>query len=529
MTSSLREEVRERGTEVLLADLCRREPQADLVAEVLRRLATEPGTPSVPDPVPGRTPLLVAALIVLGIGVTCYIAWTSPPEATPQAGEPRQDRPLPPVLAVGVEALAKLPADTRNLQVEGMSDAAVQGLARFSGLRRLVLWKPRSEDPVAGGGFSKAGLARICAMPGMQSLEELRIQHSSLDGGLAALQRLPRLRRLAITDSRIDDRDLDDLIACPTLQHLEIGPNTGISGHGRGLIALERMPRLTHLSLAGLDWLDDRELLRLGRMRGLRALNLTEVDGRESVMFSGLERPGVKRGVTDRVLAALAKLPELHTLTLNGIQNLGDAQLRLLGDAPKLRRLHLAFCGAISSEGFAALPAGMLELGLSGTRITPAQLRRFTALEHAEIGDCAALQADQLSALIEGGWGKMLHTVRLQGSPPLSDADLRAVAGLPRLRNLDLSLNRWVLDAHLQPLEGLRGRLESLSLVGCRALSPAFFAQLRGFERLRRIELDDTQLDAEDQARLQGMLPQCHLEIFGSSLTQGARRRPRRR
>lgn len=123
------------------------------------------------------------------------------------------------------------------------------------------------EEHVAGG-------IPILAKNNKQ-LEELNLKHTQLrDEDFSALQQLPKLRKLDLSDISLFDGDLKKMVGAkglPELKELKLDNNAFTA---EGLQQLAAMPKLEYLSLAGNARLDLQAIGSLKQLKGLKYLNL---------------------------------------------------------------------------------------------------------------------------------------------------------------------------------------------------------------------------------------------------------------
>ena len=169
----------------------------------------------------------------------------------------------------------------------------------------------------------------------------------------------------------------------------------------------------------------------------------------------------------DAALEHIKDLPGLQSLDLYcgaGVTDKGLAQLR---EVPGLRRLHFAHGEEVTADGLA-------------------NLRYVTHLKRLDMRNeriCAAVSAKYLQGLTE------LEELSL--GPYVADAELTYLAGLSKLRSLDLS-DTYVTAAGLEHLKGLT-QLRTLNLSGTQ-VTDAGLERLKGLTQLRTLNLSGTRV-----------------------------------
>jgi len=321
---------------------------------VERRLATAPRRDA-------RSPL-VAAFVLLGLGVVVTVAWLARSPSRSEAQEPAV-APMPPEVEgderAGIEAL---PVTTENLFAKFVDPRELPSVGRFPGLRRLRLWPEKTtilgiSTGAYHGKWKSPPADLLQPIAKLERLEVLWLPHE-LGGSpelLAPLAGHPSLRELQFVQDgfTIDERLVAALAAIPKLRSLHfhfVPVNSTVLHH-----------------LASLP---------------LRSLEFEH--------GSGLDAAGWGELLTMRSLERLAfedwNWPRKTTKA-------GDAEWRpdaddlgRLRELPRLRHLELRYC-AIDDEQFAALPETLTTLRFAGTQLTPdgiGALRRFVALRELD-------------------------------------------------------------------------------------------------------------------------------------------------
>lgn len=509
--------VAERQLDQQLQEIHREEAACDLTEQVLSRLAvraTAPG-PETPGPTQ-RHRWLVAALLLIGLGITVAVALLQRHDAGQAQSSPDQD-PYPPTRrCVSPKGLDRFPADTPALEIPHLGDDHLHHLRRFRGIQVLHLVEPK---------LSVAGMDRLSRMKAMGPLVRLRIQGKTFSSGLAALRRLPHLRQLAVIRARIEDTEVQALATCSKLERLELRQNEKLKLLPETIQSLAELPRLHHLSLRDSPWLTRRSLVGLGRLRQLESLDLRACSGVGfNTRISG--HPEARYGVNAAVLQALARLPALRQLEL-GSTGMEDGFMKILAGIPELEGLDLSGCQRISSAGFAALPARLKRLVLHNQHLEVADLARFRALESLQLGGFPAqLNGDTLSQLLREGWGTQLRHLDVRGHL----LEPAALAQLPALRSLALHLHLGKpIRAALGELGRLRGRLLRLNLRFTASDEGArfedFASALAAFRSLRELCIPGSIVPDDQITELRKLLPNCRLRYYEGNGVPSVRER----
>lgn len=238
-------------------------------------------------------------------------------------------------------ALAGLELLNLGLTMDSLGDAGITALARMDRLTHLDL------------GYMRRPLtdASLAALGGCASLESLALGSAALtDAGVARLAGAERLRRLELWDpAKLTDPSLVTIGRLSSLTSLWLG-DIGKVTH-RGLAALAALPHLGSLGLRT-PGLDDDGLRALARAPALRSLfldNCARVTDAGVTALTGLRdlrclrlhsldhHPS--RQITDRGLQALATLPHLAGLELDGVAGATHESIIKLLAHPSLVRI----------------------------------------------------------------------------------------------------------------------------------------------------------------------------------------------
>jgi RNA polymerase sigma factor (sigma-70 family) len=300
----------------------------------------------------------------------------------------------------------------------------------------------------------------IKALAGLQQLQALNLgMTQSSEGGLRGLAALKGLKRLGLNGPYVTEEMVSDLAGLPQLETLNL------QGSCVSAAALKGLAEITTL----------REL----------NVGFTAAPGKD---------PYVSPLVTDTGVKELARLQHLHKLVLSGTA-VTPAGVKELAALKQLRALYLDSTkvgdrGLKALGGFSQLQ--LLDLGTA--KITDAGLKELTGLGQLKSLNlsCIRIVGGGLKELVKL---EQLQTLRLASATDVTDADLRAVAGLRELRELDLS-NNWIrmTDAGMKELVVL-GRLEKLDL-NATLVGDTGLKALAGLKELRELTLSAHVTDA---------------------------------
>ena len=220
-------------------------------------------------------------------------------------------------------------------------------LAGITGLRDLAALRLSGKSGATT--VDDDGLRHLA---GLTALRTLMLDHLWVSGeGLAALAPLVRLEELTLAQTLVGDDATEAIAACPRLRRLRLA-RTSVSGQGLAMLA--KLPQLADLDVSEAVQIDDAALEHVGRMTGLRKLNLWRVP------------------VGDAGIARLAGLQNLEWLNLDNTQ-LTDAGLETVGGLGKLQTLYVGST-SVSNAGLERLAglSALRDLSLQRTAVDAA-------------------------------------------------------------------------------------------------------------------------------------------------------------
>lgn len=296
---------------------------------------------------------------------------------------------------------------------------------------------------------------------------------------LAALA-LPAQTALDLTASWTTDADLDRVASMRGLERLRLAQTRVTDA---GLARLRSLENLRELDLYFAEFFTDDGIAALRNCRKLERLNLR----------------GTR--VTSRVLESIAKLESLRELDLSYTQ-IDDSNFDLLADLPQLERLAAGGTriGPLAITSLKLVPklrhldlSGMqrVDSGHWGITLNAAVLEELGALENlvslnlsgAVLNDIGAdkpgLKVEERQSL--EGLDRLARLRNLEqldlSRTPVNAAGLRALAALPRVRELRLTRARQITDDAVPVLAAWKS-LQIVRLEGT-GISPDGMARLR--------------------------------------------------
>jgi Leucine-rich repeat (LRR) protein len=334
-----------------------------------------------------------------------------------------------PVSALDSRSLSCLRRST-VLKFRDLDNASLQGLEEIPSLERLDLEETAVDDVRSLAGcraLRELKLARspvtdvgIIGLERIATLETLRLEFCLGITSVTSLRHCTALRELSLDGTRVTDAGIAGLECIGTLTKLSLwncNSITSVSSLRHSPSLRELTISLTALTAAGVEGLDEISTLQClktgstqldaSTLRRCRSLLKVDVDG---------------SGVTDAVLAALADLSTLETLSLCYCRQLRDVSalarsvslrsLDLRGTAvndaglagleriPSLTWLSLASCRSITNvtnlfrsktlRKLLLLESSVTDAGLVGLELAPAL--QFVSLHRcAGVADVAAV------------------------------------------------------------------------------------------------------------------------------------------
>ena len=380
-----------------------------------------------------------------------------------------------------------------------VTDRGMAYVAELTALKRLYI------GYVLGGQVSDAGLHHLSKLT---FLEELGLTGQRMsDAGLVHLRCLSRLEYLFLRGTNFTDRGCAYLKDLPSLRILSF--HEGVARiTDAGLVHISKMPKLESLCLHGMKDITDDGLAHLSKMRSLKKLEI----GSSQVTDKGLsylkeiktleriDLPQRNQRITDIGLAYLAELPNLKKLSVsrshyadpkrnkdyytdNGLGSLArcrnleelsigsigvtDAGMEHIAKLTNLTKLNLFGCDNVTDAGLAKLIAlkSLKNLSITHSDVSIAgvnKLKPMTNLTNLKVSGlergCVTLDISSLTALED------LYMSPRSGSVTFVDADLKCLAGLKRLRSLQIGPCDYT-DKGIEYLAGLTN-LERLGIGG---------------------------------------------------------------
>ena len=392
-----------------------------------------------------RSPLLVAAALLLGTVATLAVKWSVETDRSAQkASQPQDPKPdqaigsrsKPRIVSTLAEAAA-LSAQTRAVRAFDPDDKTLQTLATLRHLQFVeVVYATAPPESLIG---------QLATLPAVQGLY-IEVDDESLD--LRPLDALPTLRRLSLHGVQFRQTDLAAVTRLPQLQELDLRGCKGLTtAH---LEHIGQLPGLRWLGLTPSEKLAIADLTALANKQRITSLilnvraKLAPDTRRSAVMFM----TDVTNARSPYGLESLTEFSALTYLSLRASRELPGEQIRHLRQLENLRALDLAGCKQVTGEHLQHLPAAIEQLDLSSTRWDQPLPSRLTKLQtlngtRAWLLDDAALQ--QTLAL------PALRHLNLKHCPKLTAASVE-VLGTAQLTELDLACSRWLGDEQMPHL-----------------------------------------------------------------------------
>ncbi|HEY8062971.1 MAG TPA: ankyrin repeat domain-containing protein, partial [Gemmatimonadales bacterium] len=405
-----------------------------------------------------------------------------------------------------VDHVTHLPADTRMPVAKPVGVFAGRGFDDASSRETMRDWDTAIELARAAGfnGIDAHGQMTDEALGAISRCEPITVLHvggskALTDAGVRHLSRMPQLRHLDLSGTRVTDRGLEAVRDLPNLESISLAW-TAITD--AGVASLAPCERLVRVDLGGTatgdgaikaligkqalrtfstgNGVTDAGIAHLHAFPVFKSWQATGTPEASAEMDGGPNSLMLRGTITDRGLAALVGLDGLFGL------NIWDINLAITaaGLAPLARLPNLGRLAVEAHDETMAYIAALPRL-------------RFLMIQDTDAGDDGWVALSR-SPSIEQIWGRRCHNLRARG--------FRALATLPALQNLAVSCKNVDDDAiatlpdfpslrEIMPMdipdEGYRHiarceRLERLILMYCRDTTDRATEHITGMRHLKR-------------------------------------------
>ncbi|MFO1077193.1 MAG: hypothetical protein U1E73_05650 [Planctomycetota bacterium] len=503
-----------------------------------------------------RSPWLLAAAALFGVGVVAAVAVLARPAPKQQAQEPvrapvRDEKPQPvpvpvpqePATVSSAKEIEALSADTKAVLGIGIEDEEVRALLRLTSLERLEL-RAVQPSPMTPGKpampLNTLGDDGLLLLTSLKSLRRLTLvnQTALTKRGFAALGQLPQLTDLTIDCSGAWDDDLAALSSLPRLESLALHNLWNIHQPTIERIAGIRSLRVLDLSHNGL--LETAWLKPLGSMADLLELRLASVGFTNvDVSFGPDVRPTANyvSAITDELIDSFRGLRSLRTLDVTASSLTAAGRQRLQALLPQATILDTTITPGplvpgperVSSraeiERLPVMTSEVIGEGLSDDAIP--SLLRLRKLETLELSasirfsspplGSTTIQLSEIPQITDDAFLKVaalksLRALRLKGRNALTKRSMDSLAGFPDLTELSICSSSCD-DNAFASLSQLP-RLEHLELRGCPYIGKPTIERIAAITSLRVLDLgDNPQLEAGWLRLLGGMTALVELRL----------------
>ncbi len=359
-----------------------------------------------------------------------------------------------------------------------------------------------------GGAPSLIGASSMATLVQLdQDVEAIDLRFEPTDEVWAQLKKFPRLEELSVLWT-YSPSHIAHFKEMARLERLSISL--------RGPVSADDLAGLGTLSLAGFLYITctgESDLNRVGA-----ALPVCEFPLRMLVSGSGDDTPRVLAG--EDVLS-LAGQPKLEWLHLNHRSLSPDAG-KSIAQLPALRYLFVrgcegfdtAFCEAISQS------SSLEAIGGEGQAFDSDGLAALLAakeLSHLMLDNKLELPPQKVAEALRKA--RSLESLVLYNRKSVDTSVVHAIAGMKRLKWLELGIPKTVPDATIKRLSGLRG-LTGLGLSSEVRRDPAMFDILAGMKKLDMLRWGLTQAPPPDAFRqLLSLKDLRRVELYVYALT----------
>ncbi|MBK8206354.1 MAG: hypothetical protein IPK87_06080 [Planctomycetes bacterium] len=314
-----------------------------------------------------------------------------------------------------------LPDDTKAITPRWFSDDDMHHLKRFTSLTSLdlrysldvsddalkvvsnlnTLEDVNLERPERRTEFSDSGLAQLGKLSHLRSVT-LDWNANVGRETCAALSALKQLETVSLAWTGVSDDDVRSVIRCEAIRSLSLTGCRKLTATVMGEISLARP--LEAISIAHVPALTSSNLVAFASMPALKSLDVTR-SGTEPTAVEFGDRPskleaialGECKCVSKAIIECLVGLPQLKSISLDGIESVDDAILRrLLSCCAGIEKVSLQDCKAITSDGLSGIEHSkeMRWLDVSRTKVGSAACRHIakcSQLSHLYMYDCATM------------------------------------------------------------------------------------------------------------------------------------------
>jgi len=296
------------------------------------------------------------------------------------------------------------------------------------------------------------------------------------DRGVAHLRNMPQLKGLDVQHASLSDASLKLLATLPNLDYLHL-PNEGLTDAGVAYLGKLTGLKCLWIDCASNSPLTDESLRVVGGLHRLEELDI----GGTGFTAKGIEHLFDLKGLrvlsfigsdmNDDHLKQLAKLKTLRSLSWAFHSDVTLSDLKSLSELPALETLSAK---QVRQDNRGLDLSGLknlkdLTVGLCvQAKVDGKYVRVYDAFHDSDLASLSTLTSLERLSLVGPGIGDdgvrylaplaNLETLNIEGSPNLTDAALKCLVGMRKLRMLDIHNSR-ITEAglvHLYPLKGLR-------------------------------------------------------------------------
>ncbi|MGV3605373.1 MAG: hypothetical protein ACO1RA_03125 [Planctomycetaceae bacterium] len=262
------------------------------------------------------------------------------------------------------------------LEVSLLNMESTHGLGALKNLKRLTIQAIGSEKRSAEWASTDPLLEEIGTL---LELEDIRLSLNSMEGKIAALSKLKKVKRLSIFEY-IADSDLAVLSDFLLLEHLEVHL-ASLTEEAKS--SLQKMKYLKSLKLSTPLTLDGLEAV--AKIPLLESLEVADDQSSADVLEPLIRNPRLKKfgihseAITAQHLEAISKITTLESLEIvvygnptNGM----DELVKTLANLPKLQSLSIDNCPSLTIaglQGLAAIPT-LKKIWIEGSQVTSAEV-----------------------------------------------------------------------------------------------------------------------------------------------------------
>lgn len=328
---------------------------------------------------------------------------------------------------------------------------------------------------------------------------------------------------LALPPGTVNDGSITQLLqATEGLDQIKVIKSSGEQGlTNRGLAMLPGLPALTDIDLSGKK-LDDESFAQISKITSLEILQINGTPITDTGLNHLTALPRLKAlymagcaNLTPAGLSAIGQMPAIEDVMLNSVSAVNNESVALMSTARTLRHLHMNHC-SLSDVGLLSLRnLDVIEaLYIAETTVTGEGLA-FAA--KSELQNMKTLSMYNCPISLAGA--KVINRCRnlealVIGNIGMDDKGFGILTqGMTKLTYLRVKDCKNFVGAGLKSIKGC-SNLQELLLENTGIVDQAL-PLMKGFKKLRTLDLSGTKVTQAAAQNLKAILPECNIRITG--------------